>query len=115
MKLLAEPAALQNRAAELKTVVEEVISTHPRLRGNRIAGDHDTSVEKLKLQTDGLESMLRIANDRAEEEYRARRTVEDELSEVRRSLRLAEEEAAQHRESAEEAEQSVRAFHEEKQ
>jgi DNA repair exonuclease SbcCD ATPase subunit len=113
MKLLAEPAALQNRSAELKGVVEDVISTHPRLRGNRVAGD--ISAEKIKLQTDGLESMLRIANDRTEEEYRARRAAEEELATVRRSLQSAKEEAAQHRESAEEAEQSLRLFHEDKQ
>ena len=139
MKMLAEPAALQDRAAELrsvmedvmstharpqgapgafappdraelKTVVEDVISTHPRLRGIRVNNDHENGVDKLKLQIDGLETMLKLANERADEEYRGRRMADDEHAETKRLLRLAEEEAAQHRESSEEAERSLHEF-----
>lgn len=112
MKLRAEPTAM--RATELKTVVEEVISTHPRLRGNRVQDNNNLTAEKYKLQIDGLESMLRVANERADEEYKARRKVEDDLTETKRDLRYAEEKAAEYRESAEEAENSLQTFNEER-
>jgi len=100
---------------EIRTVVEEVISTHPRLRGKRVQEDHEAGgSHKFRLQIDGLESMLKVANERAEEDYRARRKVEDDLAETDRQLNLMEEEAAQYREASEEAERSLRTYCEER-
>ncbi|KAL9106545.1 MAG: hypothetical protein Q9227_008460 [Pyrenula ochraceoflavens] len=111
MKMLAEPAALRDRATEMKSVIEDVISTHPRLRGNRVNNDHENGIEKYKLQIDGLETMLKLANERADAEYAARQRADEEILQTRHQLMLAEEEAAQHRESSEEAERSLRDFH----
>jgi energy-converting hydrogenase Eha subunit F len=120
-QLLIEVRALKDSSTskqgpdEIKAVVEEVISTHPRLRGNRVQEDHKAGAsQKFGLQIDGLESLLKIANERTEEEYRARRRVEDDLAETQRRLDLVAEEAAQYREASEEAESSLRAYYEEK-
>jgi hypothetical protein len=120
-QLLGEIRALKDSSTsckgpdEIKTIVEEVISTHPRLRGKRVQEDHQAGAsQKFQVQIDGLESMLKIANERAEEEYRARRMVEDNLAGTDRRLSLAEGEAAQYREASEEAERSLRMYCEEK-
>ncbi|KAL9620800.1 MAG: hypothetical protein Q9160_004700 [Pyrenula sp. 1 TL-2023] len=115
MKMLAEPGALQDRAKDMRTVIEDVISTHPRLRGNRASHDQEHGVDKMKLQVDGLETMLKLANERAEEEYQARKEVDVELAETKRFLTSAEEEAARHREASEEAERSLHVFYAERQ
>ena len=115
MKLLAEPESLQGRTSEMKRVLEDVISTHPRLsRGSSRAAQDLGGGEKLKLQVDGLESMLKVANERAEEEYRSRRLLELELAEAQAARKLAEEQTMQHRDAAEEAERSLRNMVEEK-
>ena len=116
MKLLAEPESLQGRTMEMKRTMEDVISTHPRLSRGSARGtqDFDAKAEKLQLQIDGLESMLKIANERNEEEYKMRREAEAELAAAQAVARHAREEAAEHRESAEEAEKSLRTFVEER-
>ena len=116
MKRLAHQVSPESRQAELKTVVEDVIATHPRLRGHRVQQSHDLggNEEKSKLQISGLETMLKMANERAEQEASARRNADDELADALRRLRYAEEEAAHHRESSEEAERTLLAYHQEK-
>lgn len=120
-QLLGEVRALKDSSTsckglgEIKTIVEEVISTHPRLRGKRVQEEHQAGAsQKFQMQIDGLESMIKIANERAEEEYRARRKVEDDLAGKDRRLSLVEGEAAQYREASEEAERSLRMYYEEK-
>ena len=114
IKHLAQQSGSQNTQVELKTIMEDVISTHPRLRGSRVRDDHDTAEMKLKPQIDGLESMLKISQEHAAEEARLRRKGEEEINELKLRLRIAEEEAAQYRESSEEAQQTLEAFVEEK-
>ena len=116
MTRLAQQLTPENRQAELKAVVEDVIATHPRLRGHRVQQSHDlsTNEEKNKLQISGLESMLKIANERADQEARSRRDAEDDLADALRQLKYAEEEAAHHRESSEEAERTLLVYHKEK-
>lgn len=116
MRRMTDQSTHTDRQAELKAVVEEVIGTHPRLRGHRVQRSQDGGVseEKSKLQINGLETMLMMANERANEEANARRDAEAELTNAVRKLRYAEEQAAQHRESSEEAERSLRAYHKEK-
>ena len=116
MRQLAQQFAPESRQSELKAVVEEVIGTHPRLRGHRVQQSHDFggNEEKSKLQINGLESMLKMANERADHEAKARREAEDALADALRRLRYAEEEAAHHRESSEEAERTLIAYHKEK-
>lgn len=115
VKSLKESSMSTQRPEEIKAIVGEVISTHPRLRGKRVQEDHEAGAShKFKLQIDGLESMLKIANERAEEEYRSRRKLEDDLAERDRQLSIMAEEAAQYREASEEAEASLRTYYEEK-
>jgi hypothetical protein len=114
MRQLAQQTGSQNTQNELKTIMEDVISHHPRLRGSRVREDHETAEMKLKPQIDGLESMLKISQEHAAEEARLRRKAEEEINELKLRLRIAEEEAAQYRESSEEAQHTLTAFVEEK-
>ena len=68
------------------------------------------TVDKLQLQVDGLESMLKVADSRVEDHAKARQEMEAELEETRKLLKDAQLEAAQQRESAEETEESFRSF-----
>ncbi|KAA6410833.1 MAG: hypothetical protein FRX48_05143 [Lasallia pustulata] len=100
----------------IKTIVEEAVAKQMRGRSVPITQSQGSAAaEKLQLQISGLESMLKIADTRAEQELKARRAVEDALADSQRQLRHAEQEAAQQRESAEETERSLRAFHDERQ
>ena len=100
----------------IKTIVEEAVAKQMRGRSVPITQSQGSAAaEKLQLQISGLESMLKIADTRAEQELKARRAVEDALADSQRRLRHAEQEAAQQRESAEETERSLCAFHDERQ
>lgn len=102
-------------SADVKTVVEEAVGRQMRGRSGPITSSHQSAtVEKSQLQIAGLESMLKIAEGRAEDEMKARRATEDALADSQRLLRLALQDAAEQRESAEETEQSLSAFHEER-
>lgn len=102
-------------SADVKTAVEEAIGRQMRGRSGPITSSHQSAtVEKSQLQIAGLESMLKIAEGRAEDEMKARRATEDALADSQRLLRLALQDAAEQRESAEETEQSLSAFHEER-
>ncbi|KIW95272.1 uncharacterized protein Z519_03856 [Cladophialophora bantiana CBS 173.52] len=114
MRELAKQHGSQNTQNELKTIMEDVISHHPRLRGSRVQQEHENVETKYKPQIDGLETMLKISQEHAAEEARLRRTAEEEINELKLRLRIAEEEAAQFRESSEEAQHTLEAFVEEK-
>lgn len=102
--------------SELKTIVEEAVARQMRGRSAPITSSHESAtVEKLQLQITGLESMLKIADTRADDELQARRATEDALADNQRLLRMAMQEAAEQRESAEETERSLLGFHDERQ
>ncbi|KAL8819283.1 MAG: hypothetical protein Q9223_002249 [Gallowayella weberi] len=102
-------------SADVKTAVEEAIKRQMRGKSAPITSSHESAtVEKSQLQISGLESMLKIAEGRAEDEMKARRATEDALADSQRLLRIALQDAAEQRESAEETEQSLATFHEEK-
>ncbi|MCJ1392068.1 hypothetical protein MMC18_004935 [Xylographa bjoerkii] len=104
-----------NPVAEIKTVVEEAINRHMRGKSAPIVSSHQSATsEKYQLQISGLESMLKIAETRADDELKARRVAEDALADNQRLLRLALADAAEQRESAEETERSLREFHDER-
>lgn len=103
-----------NTQHELRTIVEDVISNHPRLRGTRVQKDHEAAETRLQPKIDGLESMLTMTKEHASEEVRLRRRAEEEIGELKIRLSIAEQEAAQYRESSKEAEQTLVAFIEEK-
>ena len=101
---------------QIKTIIEEAVAKQMRGRSAPITHSQGSAAaEKLQLQISGLESMLKIADTRAEDELKARRAAEDALADSQRRLRHAEQEAAQQRESAEETERSLRTFHDERQ
>lgn len=101
--------------ADVKTAVEEAIGKQLRGRSGPITSSHQSATaEKSQLQIAGLESMLKVADGRAEDEMKARRATEDALADSQRLLRIALQDAAEQRESAEETERSLSAFHEER-
>lgn len=114
MRRLARETGSQRTQDELKTIMEDVISHHPRLRGSRVQQDHEATEIKYRPQIDGLETMLKISQEHAAEEAQLRRKAEAEINEMRLRLRIAEEEAAQYRESSDEAQHTLEAFVEEK-
>ncbi|KAI4204008.1 MAG: hypothetical protein LQ350_001401 [Teloschistes chrysophthalmus] len=101
--------------SDIKVALEEAMGKQMRGRSAPIASSHQSAtVEKNQLQIAGLESMLKIAEARADDELKARRATEDALADSQRLLRLALQDAAEQRESAEETERSLSAFHEER-
>ncbi|KAL8997516.1 MAG: hypothetical protein Q9169_003211 [Polycauliona sp. 2 TL-2023] len=102
-------------STDVKAAVEEAIGRQMRGRSGPITSSHQSATaEKSQLHIAGLESMLKIAEGRAEDEMKARRATEDALADSQRLLRHALQDAAEQRESAEETEQSLSAFHEER-
>ena len=100
---------------DIKTIVEEAVARQMRGKSAPVTSSHQSATaEKYQLQIAGLESMLKIAENRAEDELRGRRLAEDALAEHQRLLRNAQFDAAEQRESAEETERSLRMFHEER-
>ncbi|KAL8902489.1 MAG: hypothetical protein Q9207_004665 [Kuettlingeria erythrocarpa] len=101
--------------ADVKAVVEEAVGKQLRGRSAPITSSHQSAAaEKNQLQIAGLESMLKVAEGRAEDETKARRATEDALADSQRLLRLALQDAAEQRESSEETERSLSAFYEER-
>jgi len=102
-------------AADIKSIVEDAVAKQMRGKSAPITKSASSATaEKYQLQIAGLESMLKVAESRAEDEMKARRLAEDELADHQRLLRNAQAEAAEQRESAEETERSLRNFHEER-
>lgn len=107
--------AKSTSAADIKSIVEEAVAKQMRGKSAPIASSASSATaERYQLQIAGLESMLKIAETRAEDELKARRLAEDALADNQRHLRIAQADAAEQRESAEETERSLRAFHEER-
>ena len=103
-------------SGDIKTVVEDAVARQLRGRSKPITSSHESAtIEKNQLQIAGLESMLKIAEGRTDDELKARRATEDALADSQRLLRMAMQEAAEQRESAEETERSLALFHDERQ
>lgn len=103
-------------SGDIKNIVEEAVGRQMRGRSAPVTSSSQAAAaEKSQLQIAGLESMLKIADARANDEMQARRSVEDELADKARLLRIALQEASEQRESAEATERSLRDFHTERQ
>ena len=103
-------------SGDIKNIVEEAVGRQMRGRSAPVTSSSQAAAaEKSQLQITGLESMLKIADARANDEMQARRSVEDELADKARFLRIALQEASEQRESAEATERSLRDFHMERQ
>lgn len=101
---------------DIKAAIEEAIARQMRGKSAPVTSSHQSATaERYQLQIAGLESMLKVAETRAEDESKSRRTVEDTLAEHQRLLKMAQSDAAEQRESAEETERCLREFHDERQ
>lgn len=96
----------------LKDVIAEAISSHPKLNEDRVTTREpvEGDAESLKVQMEGLQSMLRVADDRADDEYKARRRIQDTLAESQRLLKISEEDTGRHREEAEAVKRELQEF-----
>ena len=103
----------REQPGDLKTVLEDVIGSHPRLRGSRVEAEHD-GTQKLHLKINDLEAMLKVAEKRADGEAALRREAEEENDTLMRHLKDAQDQAALHKESSEEAQKSLESFLQEK-
>ena len=104
-----------NSATNVKQVIEDAVARQMRGKSHPVTSSQQSaSAEKSQLTIAGLESMLKVAEARAEDELKARRSTEDALADNQRLLRSAMHEAAEHREAAEETERSLEHLHEER-
>ena len=102
-------------ATDIKSIVEDAVARQMRGRSQPVTSSQQSaSAEKNQLQIAGLETMLKVAENRAEDEMKARRSTEDALADNQRLLRSAMHEAAEHREASEETERSLEHLHEER-
>ena len=99
---------------DIRTIIEEVMGRQRGKSGPVKESSQAAIIEKNQLQIAGLESMLKAAEARADDEMKARRSTEDALADNQRLLRSAMQEAAQQRESAEATERSLEEYHEER-
>lgn len=99
---------------DIRTIIEEVMGRQRGKSGPVKESSQAAIIEKNQLQIAGLESMLKAAEARADDEMQARRSTEDALADNQRLLRSAMQEAAQQRESAEATERSLEEYHEER-
>ncbi|KAF9889760.1 hypothetical protein FE257_007066 [Aspergillus nanangensis] len=104
----------QDPTADLREMIQDVVATQLLKQQSRPSDADEIGADSLMLQIDGLKSMLRITDERAEQEYKLRRDAQDSLAELQRLLKVAEEDAAQHSEAAESAEARFLQFKEEK-
>lgn len=110
----------QDPVGDMREILEEVmakqlaqqIATQPPTP--RLSEAEEIGADSLMLQIDGLKSMLRVADERAEQEYKDRRDAQDSMTELQRLLKFAEEDAARHSAAAEDAESRLLQFKEEK-
>lgn len=113
---LAQNSPAQFSGTDIRLIVEEAVGKQLRGRSAPVTSSSVAAVaEKSQLQIAGLESMLKIAEGRAEDELKARRATEDALADSQRLLRGALQDAAEQRESAEATERSLEEYSEERQ
>jgi hypothetical protein len=104
----------QDSTADLREIIEEVVSVQFNQQKSRPSEAEEIGADSLMLQIDGLKEMLRVSDERAEEEYRKRREAQDSVVELQHLLKVAEDISARHSEAAESAETRLLQFKEEK-
>ncbi|KAJ5361539.1 hypothetical protein N7541_002383 [Penicillium brevicompactum] len=108
----------QDPVGDMREILEETmakqLAQQAALQTPRLSEAEEIGADSLMLQIDGLKSMLRLADERAEQEYNDRRQAQDSMNELQRLLKFAEEDAARHSAAAEDAESRLLAFKEEK-
>lgn len=118
---LAELKALtqqrqQPELPDIKVLVQEALAVHAQANARKtpLSEAEEIGAESLKLQLDGVKSMLRTADERTEQEIKARRDVQEALTEVQKMLGHAEGEVSRYRQAAEQSEATVRELKEER-
>ncbi|KAJ5301775.1 hypothetical protein N7508_006638 [Penicillium antarcticum] len=107
----------QDPVGDMREIVEEMMAkqlAHQAQLTPRLSEAEEIGADSLMLQIDGLKSMLRLADERADQEYKDRRQAQDSMTELQRLLKYAEEDAARHSAAAEDAESRLLQFKEEK-
>jgi hypothetical protein len=111
----------QDPVGDMREIIEEAMAKQlaqqvalQKPPSPRLSEAEEIGADSLMLQIDGLKSMLRVADERAEQEYKERRDAQDAISELQRLLKFAEEDAARHSAAAEDAESRLLQFKEEK-
>ncbi|CAG7932467.1 unnamed protein product [Penicillium olsonii] len=108
----------QDPVGDMREILEETmtkqLAQQAALQTPRLSEAEEIGADSLMLQIDGLKSMLRLADERAEQEYNDRRQAQDSMTELQRLLKFAEEDAARHSAAAEDAESRLLQFKEEK-
>ncbi|KAE8373027.1 hypothetical protein BDV26DRAFT_285472 [Aspergillus bertholletiae] len=104
----------QDSTVDLREMIEEVVSAQFSQQKPRASEAEEIGADSLMLQIDGLKEMLRISDERAEEEYKKRRETQDSVVELQHLLKVSEDNAARHSEAAESAETRLLQFKEEK-
>ncbi|KAJ6143279.1 hypothetical protein N7471_002732 [Penicillium samsonianum] len=111
----------QDPVGDMREIIEEAMAKQlaqqvalQKPPSPRLSEAEEIGADSLMLQIDGLKGMLRVADERAEQEYKDRRDAQDAMTELQRLLKFAEEDAARHSAAAEDAESRLLQFKEEK-
>ncbi|KAG0155244.1 hypothetical protein PDIDSM_818 [Penicillium digitatum] len=111
----------QDPVGDMREIIEEAMAKQlaqqialQKPPSPRLSEAEEIGADSLMLQIEGLKGMLRVADERAEQEYKDRRDAQDAVTELQRLLKLAEEDAARHSAAAEDAESRLLQFKEEK-
>lgn len=104
----------QDPVGDMREVFEESLMKQLAAQTPRMSEAEEIGADSLMLQNEGLKKMLRVADERSDQEYKARRDAQDSLNELQQLLRVAEEDAARHSAAAEDAEARLLQFKEEK-
>jgi hypothetical protein len=99
---------------DIANVIQEALAAHFNARKVPLSEAEEIGAESLKLQVDGLKSMLRLADERAEQEIKGRRDTQEALNEIQKMLTFAEDEATKYRQAAKDGEETLRQLREEK-
>ena len=112
---IPQPAPAPAHFEDIKSIIEEALGRQGRGKSGPVReSSQAATIERNQLQIAGLESMLKAAEARADDEMKARRSTEDALADNQRLLRQALQEASQQRESSEATERSLQEYHEER-
>ncbi|KAE8145340.1 hypothetical protein BDV25DRAFT_144744 [Aspergillus avenaceus] len=104
----------QDSTTDLREIIQEVVSDQFIQQKPRPSEAEEIGADSLMLQIEGLKNMLRVSDERAEEEYKKRRDAQDSVVELQQLLKVTEDIAARHSEAAESAETRLLHFKEEK-
>ncbi|RMZ87761.1 hypothetical protein DV736_g5010, partial [Chaetothyriales sp. CBS 134916] len=116
-KLVEQPSTSTSTVDHLKDIKDApglVNSFHPPLHGSHVQQGHEAVGDESRLQTDGLETMLKHERDRANHESLQRQKADEEIELLKQVLEDANAQAAEYKEASEQAGERLVAFIKEK-